>query len=105
MVLLVVIVMVVGGFYWFYDVVFFIVILVKVFIVDRGSEYFLVFILDGERLVYMYYDGYCYWLFVKLVVFESVVEICYGKEEGVGLGSWNDKGNKLVYLVVMKDKC
>lgn len=105
MVLLVAIATAVGGFYWLYDAAPSIATSAKALTADRGSEHFPAFTSDGERLAYMHHDGHRYRLFVKLVASESVVEIRHGKEEGVGPGSWNDKGNRLVYLVATKDKC
>lgn len=72
---------------------------------DKGREYFPSFALEGVRLAYMNYDGEKYRLYVKNIYSGEKVEVDHGEEYGVGPGSWNNAGTKLVYLVASKEKC
>ncbi|WP_210796540.1 winged helix-turn-helix domain-containing protein [Pseudoalteromonas ostreae] len=72
---------------------------------DIGSEYFPSFAQDGIRLAYMNNNGEKFKLFVKNIISGEQVEINHGEENGVGPGSWNDKGTKLVYLVASPENC
>jgi DNA-binding winged helix-turn-helix (wHTH) protein/Tol biopolymer transport system component len=72
---------------------------------DKGSEFFPSFAADGVRLAYMNHDGEKFRLYVKNVFSGEQVEVNHGAKNGVGPGSWNDSGNKLVYLVATQENC
>ncbi|WP_371373403.1 winged helix-turn-helix domain-containing protein [Thalassotalea aquiviva] len=72
---------------------------------DKGSEYFPSFNADGIRLAYMNHDGEKFRLMVKNIDSGEQVEIEHGNKVGVGPGSWNDSGTKLVYLVATQQRC
>lgn len=72
---------------------------------DRGSEYLPSFASDGVRLAYMNHDGERFKLYVKNIYSGEQVEVAHGAENGVGPGSWNDNGTKLVYLVATQESC
>lgn len=72
---------------------------------DKGSEYFPSFAVDGVRLAYMNNNGQKFKLYVKNIHTGEQVEVEHGEELGVGPGSWNDNGTKLVYLVGTQESC
>lgn len=72
---------------------------------DKGSEFFPNFASDGVRLAYMNHDGNRFRQYVKNVHSGEQVEVYHGDENGVGPGSWNDAGTKLVYLVGTQESC
>lgn len=72
---------------------------------DEGREYFPSFASDGLRLAYMNNNGEKFKLYVKNIYSGEQVEINHGEELGVGPGSWNDNGTKLVYLVGTQTSC
>ncbi|GAB2996015.1 winged helix-turn-helix domain-containing protein [Psychrosphaera aestuarii] len=72
---------------------------------NKGSEYFPSFAADGVRLSYMNHDGEKFRLYVKNIYSGEQIEIDHGKDMGVGPGSWNKAGTKLVYLVGSQNSC
>lgn len=72
---------------------------------DKGREYFPSFASDGVRLAYMNHDGTRFRLYIKNIYSGEQVEVHHGEENGVGPGSWNDAGTKLVYLVATQERC
>ncbi|MFC3093620.1 hypothetical protein DRW07_09090 [Alteromonas sediminis] len=72
---------------------------------DKGSESFPSFAPDGIRLSYMNYDGSTLRLFVKNIYSGEQVEVTHGDNVGVGPGSWNNAGDKLVYLAATQERC
>jgi DNA-binding winged helix-turn-helix (wHTH) protein/Tol biopolymer transport system component len=77
----------------------------KAITTDIGSEYFPSFAQDAIRFAYMNNDGEKFKLFVKNISSGEQVEIDHGEDNGVGPGSWNDAGTKLVYLVASPENC